>query len=442
MKKYIYATLAIIAMIGIGCDTHKEEPLITFDDEIRAANNMVIYECNERLFAEENAFRAIEDYVPTLKKMGVDVLWLMPIHPRGEGDKSIGSPYCVKDYTAIDPKFGNMDDLKRLVQTCHDHEMRVILDWIANHTAWDNVWVAENEAAWYEGPSSEDEKNWVDVHFLNFQNQDVCDTMKACMLYWIREADIDGYRCDYASGVPMTFWKDVNAAILSLKPNALLLAETSDTQHYSAGFELLYSWSYLNAIEDLFKGTGSFSSLISAHNSEYKSTPKSKERMRYVTTHDETATKAPQSIYRNAERELAAFCLTSFMGGVPMIYSSQELGHMSSINFFEYNILDFTSPNATRNALANIMRVYKETRNLRGGKQVLSTLSSKVPYVEYTLEDGSALLVVCNTSDKEQEVKLPMRYEGIEVTNMLTNQQEHLKAITTLKAGEYRIYKK
>ncbi len=442
MKARYLLTAISVAILFAACGPSGEEPLINVDgDDIkRDANTTIVYECNERLFAQDNAFKAIETYIPELEKMGVNVLWLMPIHPRGEDAKAIGSPYCVKDYRAVDPKFGTTSDLKHLVALCHEHGMQVILDWIANHTSWDNAWVTRHPE-WYEGPSTADEQSWADVTFLNYNIQAVRDTMKECMLYWVREADIDGFRCDYANGAPLDFWQDVNDAIYNLKPDAFLLAETSDTRHYNAGFGYIYSWNYLYAVEDLYAGSGTFSSLLSAHNSEYNSTPADKERLRYITTHDETATKAPASVYRDAAGELSAFCLTAFMGGVPMIYSSQELGNTNTINFFNYNILDFTSPNATRDALAAILKAYRQTASLRSVQPTFGTLATRVPYVEY-IKDDAALFVICNSANTEQKVKFPMRYEGAVVTDMLSGEQQTLEAVTTLAPREYRIYRK
>jgi len=439
MKMRKLLLIALGSMLLASC-THKDEPIITPEgkDAVRPAPTTVIYECNERLFAEKDVFKAIEAYVPELERMGVNVLWLMPIHPRGADEKSIGSPYCVRDYRAIDPLFGSLADFKQLVNTCHAHGIRVLLDWIANHTAWDNAWVT-NHPDWYEGPSTGDEQYWKDVTFLNYNLQAVRDTMTDCMLYWVREADIDGFRCDYAGGVPLDWWKATNDAILKLKPNAILLAETSDTRHYDAGFNLLYSWSFLSAIESVYSGTGRWSALVSAHQSEYNATPADKERMRYITTHDETADYSPAAFYRDAAGELSAFCLTIFMGGVPMIYSSQEIGNTNTISFFEYKVMDFKSQNATRDALAEILRVWHETKDLRGGEQTLGSLSARVPYIEYVKGD-KVLLVFCNTSNSEQQVKLPMRYEGTKLTNLFTGESKVLETVLTLKPRDYRIY--
>ncbi|MBQ7210261.1 MAG: alpha-amylase [Paludibacteraceae bacterium] len=406
---------------------------------VEDANTMVIYECNERLFAEQDAFKTIEAYIPTLKDMGVDVLWLMPIHPRGADEKAIGSPYCVQNYRAIDPAFGTMADLQQLVATAHKNDMRVILDWIANHTSWDNAWV-KTHPDWYQGPQTADEQAWSDVTFLNYSIQAVCDTMQECMLYWVDNADIDGFRCDYAGGAPLDFWKSVNQEIKSRKQNALMLAETSDARHYAAGFNLLYSWSFMYAVEGLYSGSGTFGALLSANTSEYNSTPADGERMRYITTHDESATHAPASFYRTAEGELSAFCLTAFMAGVPMIYSSQELGYLNTINFFNYNIMDFASDNPTRNALKSILSAYHSTAHLRGGIRNTGSLNAKVPYIEYSA-DGETMIVICNTANSEQEVKYPMKHQGHTVTDLLHNEQLTLGTTAVLAPYEYRIYK-
>lgn len=434
--------LAVVATLLVGCE-QQAVPVIVPDgesQEARAVNTTVVYECNERLFAESDALRAIEAYVPELERMGVDVLWLMPIHPIGEDAKAIGSPYCVRDYRAVNPAFGTMADLKQLVRTAHAHGMRVILDWIANHTSWDNAWTVTHPE-WYQGPSTADEGFWADVTFLNYDLQAVRDTMRECMLYWVREADIDGFRCDYAGGVPLEWWKEVNESVLALKPDAFLLAETSDTRHFDAGFGMIYSWNYLYALEDIYSGSGTLSALLSAHTSEYNSTPRDKERLRYITTHDESSEKAPASVYKDARGELSAMCLAAFMGGVPMVYSSQELGYTNAIDFFHYNILDFESPNATRDALAKLFSVYRSTATLRGGTQYISSLAARVPYVEFTSGE-EALLVICNAANSEQEVKMPMRYQGLGLNNLLSERVDTIESVITLQPHEYRIYKK
>lgn len=439
IRNLVLSTLSLCLLLT-SCEQGRHVlPPAVEEQPVVDANTTVIYECNERLFAEQDAFAAIEAYIPTLADMGVNVLWLMPIHPIGEDAKAVGSPYCVRDFRAINPAFGTMEDLRSLVNTAHGHNMRVTLDWIANHTSWDNRWVTDHPE-WYQGPQTGDEQQWADVTFLNYNVQAVRDTMAACMLYWVDEADIDGFRCDYAGGAPQDFWQAVIRDIRARKDNALMLAETSDAQLYNAGFDLLYSWSFLYAVEGLYSGSSTFGALLSAGNSEYNATPAGKERMRYVTTHDETATKAPATSFRTPQGELSAFCLTAFLAGVPMVYSSQELGNMNTINFFNYNLLDFTADNSTRDALGRLLHAYHRTAHLRGGKQLTGSLNSKVPYIEYTA-DGQSLLIICNTANSEQTVKYPMKHQGHTVTDLLSGDTLSLETTTTLAPYEYRIYK-
>ena len=426
--------LGLIVWGFVGCTQTPEEP-----EEPQGDPSVVVYECNERLFARTDAFKTIEAYVPQMEKMQVNVLWLMPIHPRGSL-KSVGSPYCIKNHREIDPAFGTMDDLKSLVNTCHAHDIRVVLDWVANHTSWDNPWVSAHPD-WYQAAQTSDEKMWNDVTFLNYSNKEVRDTMTTCMLYWIQEADIDGFRCDYAHGVPFDWWREATTAILQEKPNAFLLAETENTALYNYGFGLLYSWSYLTAIENLYSGKASILKWISTSDNEFNSTPAGKERLRYITTHDECNSTSPQSVYTNVAGELSAFCLTIFMGGVPMIYSSQELGYMQQLSFFDYKLLDFQSTNATRTKLETLMQAYQDTRLLRTGKKQAGSLSDRVAYVEYRLGEKS-LLVVCNTTNSPQTVDLPTAYQQAKVTDMLTREKRTLSSRLDLGAYEYVIYKR
>jgi len=425
--------LSLLTCSFIACKETPQEPSV--------APSTVVYECNERLFAKANAFQSIEAYVPELERMQVNVLWLMPIHPRG-AIKSVGSPYCIKNHKAIDPAFGTLDDLKSLVNTCHNRNIRVVLDWVANHTSWDNPWV-KNHPEWFQAAQTGDEKMWNDVTFLDYSQQAVRDSMTDCMLYWINEAGIDGFRCDYAHGVPNDWWKEAISAIQAVKPDAFLLAETHNTSLYNAGFNLLYSWNYLTAIENLYNGTGSVQSLISVSDKEFKSTPEGKDRLRYITTHDECNEKAPSSIYTNIAGEMSAFCLTIFIGGVPMIYSSQEIGTLSKISFFDYRILSFNSKTAvsTRDTMAELMRIYQDTRLLRTGTRQIGSLDPKVPYVEYT-RGGNNLLVVCNAQNEPKSVQLPDAYKGAKVLDMKTDEKTVLPETIDLAAYEYRIFKK
>ena len=430
MKKIL---LLVLVLSAVSC--RNAEPVEPPADSLPKANTTVVYECNERLFARQKAFNAIRDYLPVLEQMQVNVLWLMPIHPRGTVN-AVGSPYCVKDYYAIDPAFGTMADLKALVDDCHSRDMKVILDWVANHTAWDNQWYI-NHPDWYTSPKGE-EVNWKDIAPLDYGVTDVQQAMREAMVYWVREADIDGFRCDYAEGVPNTFWTEAITAIREVKPEAIMLAEASNTKLYQAGFDWMYSWNYLGAVQNVFRNSRGLSNLFSVSNNEYSSTPAGKERLRYVTTHDASSEEAPATYYRTAGGELAAACVTFFIGGVPMIYSSQEIGDVAQLDFFNYHIKSFSADNATTKAYIALMKAYTASAEARYGEL---TNHSTDQVAMFSRKQGKAeLLVIVNTTAAGQNITLPMQWQREECTDLLTGEKMYAPKSATLGAYEYRIY--
>lgn len=401
------------------------------------ANTHVVYELNERFFAQKDAFKAIDAYLPTLRDMQVDVLWLMPIHVRGTGAGTLGSPYCVHDYKSIDPNFGTLDDLKALVRHCHEQEMFVILDWIANHTSRDNAWYVDHQKdGWYTTPTGA-ETGWNDVVPLNYEKKEVREAMTDALLYWIREADIDGYRCDYAEGVPDYYWKEAIAEIRKLKPNAIMLAESSKTSHYTAGFDWLYSWNYLGAVQKIY--SNKVTNLYAVSKNEFNSTPAGKDRLRYVTTHDASSENAPSTWYKTAKGELAATCLTFFLGGVPMIYSSQEIGDVSKLGFYGYKILNFTAQNATRDAYAALMKAYVNTAEARYGAMT-DFSTDHVAMFSRTQGEKSVLVMVNASGTEQKDIVLPMKWQRVDVVDALTNEPIKTPSKVDLAPYEYRIY--
>lgn len=418
-------------------DPQKEDPQ---KEDVLPGNDYVVYEANEKLFAATDALKAVDARLDEIEALGVNVLWLMPIHPVGV-EKTANSPYCVRDYKAVHPAFGTLDDLRTLVQHAHDRKMKVILDWIANHTAWDNAWVKDHPD-WYTDPMTNDEKAWPDVTFLNYSKPEVRAAMIDALTYWVREADIDGYRCDYAQGVPDDFWQEAITAIRAVKSNALMLAETSRTELYTAGFDWLYSWNYLGNVQKLY-GEGSLAALYNASAKEFESTPAGKERLRYVTNHDACSETSNSSAYKTPEGMLAASVVTYFLGGVPLIYSSQEIGYMKQINFCVApgkSVLMNWSENADiLKAYKQLMSAYHATATLRGGKQEIIQSSADVACITYTSDAGS-LAVVVNIRNTETAFSLPMSLQNHEAENVLTAAKETLGRTLTLPAYGYKIY--
>lgn len=432
MRKSICIVFALLLGMN-GCRGGEVNPPAE-EPEVSYANTHVVYECNERLFANQQAFRVIEQYVPALKETGVDVLWLMPIHPRGTV-KSVGSPYCVQDYYAVDPAFGTMDDLRSLVRTCHSLGMRVLLDWVANHTAWDNAWYTSHPE-WYTTPTAE-ETGWKDVCPLDYTQPAVCQAMQEALCYWVREADVDGFRCDYAHGVPQAFWQEAIASVRAIKPDAIFFAETSKAAYYDAGFDWLYSWDYLGAVQSLYEKSLPVSQLLSVSEKEWAQTPAGKDRMRNSTSHDASAEHAPSSFYHSAKGELSASCLTYFLGGIPMIYSSQEIGHTAQLDFFNYHILDFTA-NTTTAAYRCLMHAYQQTAEARAG--TLTDYSTDHVACFERRQGEKAMLVVVNTTSQPQTITLPMRWQRSAVTDAQTDERITTPKALELEGFAYRVY--
>lgn len=406
--------------------------------EPKQANNYIVYQANEKIFATTAAFAAIEARLDEIQALSVNVLWLMPIHPVGQKN-TVNSPYCVKDFKGINTNFGNLADLQSLVNAAHARGMKVILDWVANHSALDHPWVTEHPE-WYGTPSG-DEKNWNDVKPFDFNNASMRLAMIDAMTYWMRTADIDGFRCDFAQGCSDDFWGQAIDSIRSIKQDAIMLAETSRTQLYSRGFDWMYSWSYLSAIQNLFT-TGSLSNLYNRAASEMNSTPDGKERLRYITNHDACSERANSDIYISADGMLAAACLTYFLEGVPLIYSSQEIGYLKKIAFCCTSSasvkMNWNSNPTCLAATKRLMSAYRISQPLRGGARTIHTTNAKVACYTFTSEEGT-LLVVANTDNGSQALTLPEAVAGKTMQDLLNGGTKTLGTTLSVPAFGYYV---
>ena len=259
-KTLFISILAALALSAVSCGDENTPVNPTPDDsvQVKPGNTMVVYEANPKVFASSKSLKAIEDRLDEIQDLGVNVIWLMPIQPIGSDKTSVGSPYCIKDFKAVNPSYGTIDDLKSLVNKAHSMGMRVILDWIANHTSWDNPWITAHPD-WYTKDAngniiSPAGMGWNDVADLNFKNNELRANMIDAMTYWVKEAGVDGFRCDYADGVPTDFWTDALKAVTALKSDAILLAEGSELKLLDCGFQMLYGWDFQSKLASVFGG--------------------------------------------------------------------------------------------------------------------------------------------------------------------------------------------
>ena len=410
---------------------------------VSTINEIVMYEANPKSFAQGTSFNDITARLNEIKALGVNTLWLMPIYEEGIKN-GIGSPYCVKDYKALNTNYGSMADLKTLVSTAQGKGMTVILDWVANHTSWDNAWIADK--SWYTQDAagniiSPAGFNWSDVADLNFDNKDMRAAMVDAMKYWITETNIDGYRCDYAEGVPQDFWTEVITELRQLKGDQLLmLAEGSDSWLYDCGFDMLYGWGFAGVLQNVFSGSASVSDLYKKHQEEYNVTPTGKQRLRYSTNHDLASESSPLQAYKSERGAMSAFVIASTLAGSPLIYSSQEIAYPRALSFFQFIPMDWSSNIAYQQEYQKLMQAYNSSAALRGNG--LRTYDTGKVATFCKTYNNERVLVMANTSKESQTIKVPIELAGEEMIDLMSNENKILSAAITLEPYQYYIYSK
>jgi cyclomaltodextrinase / maltogenic alpha-amylase / neopullulanase len=290
------------------------------------AHSAVVYEVNVRTFSPTGNFQGVTARLGDLKKLGVNLLWLMPIHPNGLSNKkgTLGSPYAVRDYYAIEPAFGSAADLRALVDGAHQLGMKVVIDIVANHTAWDSVMMAHPE--FYKKDSSghiiSPIPDWSDVAGLDYRNADLREYMTKMLEYWLREFHLDGFRCDAAAMVPTSFWEQARARLDKIQPSLFLLAEASAPDLMVTAFDADYEWPVHSALTDVVENGKPANLLRDVWNAERKKFPRGTVHMYFSDNHDEK-----RAIARFGEKgALAASALVFALDGVPMLYNGMEVG--------------------------------------------------------------------------------------------------------------------
>ena len=297
-----------------------------------------IYEVNIRQYTDEGTFKAFSEHLPRLQAMGVDILWLMPIHPIGELNRkgSLGSYYSIRDYYAVNPEFGTDEDFRSLVQQAHNLGMAVIIDLVANHTSWDHVWT-ETHPEYFktneEGEFYPPVPDWSDVIQLDFDNPDLWNELMAMMEYWVREFDIDGYRADVAYMVPSEFWTLARRKLDQIKP-VFMLAEAEEPELHQAGFDMTYAWNYAHILREAGAGNVGVQEIHNAVEEQIARFQDNDYRMFFTTNHDENSWQgSDEDLYGDNFENYAV--LSATVWGMPLIYSGQETGLNKQLAFFD-----------------------------------------------------------------------------------------------------------
>ena len=407
-----------------------------------------IYEVNVRQYTPEGTFKAFEKQLPRLQKLGVKILWIMPINPIGiEARKGkLGSYYSVKDYKAINPEYGSLDDFKQLVKKAHDLGFKVIVDWVANHTSRDANWVKDHPE-WYKKDSTgkiATQYDWTDVAKLDYKNQDMRAAMLDAMEYWIKEAGIDGYRCDVAGEVPTDFWNQTYAQLKTIKPDLFMLAEAEKPVLQDSAFDMTYSWALHSLMNSIAQGKKKVSDIDKYRHKEDSLFKPNDYRMLFTSNHDENSWNGTEfERMKDAAKTFAAF--TFVMPGMPLIYTGQEAGFNKRIRFFERDTVKFPV-NEFAPFYQQLVSLKKDNSALwngeKGAKLVKITASLPEIYAFIRQNDTDKVLSIFNLSPKKQKVTLDAKVYAGTYASFPDNVSVKLgpKISYTLKPWEYKIF--
>ncbi|HFX17903.1 MAG TPA: alpha-amlyase [Flavobacteriales bacterium] len=446
MKK-ILITLLISSILGACNQTKKSEIAQKSPNQTQkvqkpvASDSLyetaVIYEANIRQYSPKGDFNSFTKDIPKLKQLGVKIIWLMPIYPISEvkrkaiGDKFVsdiknpeeqkkylGSPYAVADYTKVNPDFGTYDDLDYLIQTAHENGMIVILDWVANHTGWDHPWIknhpnfyTHNKKGEITDPLNADgtSKGWQDVADLNYDNPALHKAMINDMSFWIKNHDIDGFRCDVAGEVPVSFWKEAIHTLRQQKP-VFMLAEAWEPELLKDDmFDACYAWEGHFLLADMAKGKKTvkdWDAYVQKIDTMYEPDD---ILMNFTANHDENSWKGTEDETFGKAKNLARV-MTFMIKGMPLIYSGQEYGLKHRLKFFEKDLIDRTN--------GKDFELYTKLGHLKNTHPALNSGKKPADYTRIPVDNpdvlafsrqkgNNKLIFVGNFSDKSQVINLP-----------------------------------
>ncbi|MDP5171558.1 MAG: alpha-amylase family glycosyl hydrolase [Bacteroidia bacterium] len=439
MEKLRLPGLYLFMVLAIGCDKQsppiepepKEDPQSsqygTPFAKIPAIADVVLYEVNPRVYSSAKNLDGITARLDSIRALGVNVVWIMPIYQTGSV-KSVGSPYAIKDYFSIHSDYGNLEDLRELVDKAHSLDMAVMMDWVANHTAWDNPWI--NNSGWYQTDANGNiiippGTNWQDVAELNYDNQEMRQEMIKAMKYWVLEANVDGYRCDFASGVPGDFWRQALDTLRSVKDREILMFAESDQKWLlDSGFDMIFGWNFYGRLKSIYNENKSASEVYAAHVSEYSGLDADEHIVRWITNHDENAWDAtPQYNFKSLDGAFGAFAIASYLGGVPLIYNGQEVGEPQRLPFFEGN-------NTQINWLLNpdYKQKYKTLMRFRAGSEAVryGAIANHHTFDVAgfrKIKGNEDVYVIVNVRNKQVDYPIPTSLEGTVWRNIFDSGQ-------------------
>lgn len=474
MKKLFPILLFVVAtaLFAASCNskatanaTEQRDSSYTTVTQPEWSRNAVIYEVNLRQYTPSGSVKEFASHLPRLKELGVDILWFMPIHPISEVNRKgeLGSYYAVKDYKGFNPEFGTIEEFKEMVKQAHDLGMKVILDWVPNHTGCDNAWVTEhpewfslNDEGKMYGPF-----DWTDVYELNYDNREMRAAMIDALKFWLTDINVDGFRCDVAGEVPTDFWNEARPQLDAVKPDLFMLAEASKPELNKHAFNMGYNWPMKDLFSEIAATAGQYTfkeegkpmrtfpikhaiaidSLLADQAANY---PKDTYLMNMITNHDLNSWEGTE--FERLGNLSDAFAVLSYaLPGMPLIYTGQETGMNRAFEFFKKDEAPAWEP---RN---DFFAFYKKLNELKhnqaalnagtaGGEMVRYATTSNDLYIFSRSVEGSTVLTFVNLGNSEQPVEYtrekPQNAENM--INFFTGESDAFP--TTLKPGEYKVY--
>ncbi len=430
-------------------------PALRSADWVRDAT---IYSVYLRSFSPEGTFAGLERGLPELKRLGVTVLWLMPINPVGVKNRkgTLGSPYAVRDYYGINPEFGTMQDFRRLLSAAHKLGLKVIIDLVANHTAWDSKLITEHPE-WFTKDTSgkivSPNADWTDAADLDYAQPGLRAYMTDMMRWWVKDVGIDGFRCDVSELVPTDFWERARDQLNRIKP-VMMLSEGSIPEHHRKAFDLTYSWNIYDALEPLVLGKRPVALLDQILKTERLQFPTGSLRMRFTTNHDKNAWDAPAVIRLGSDGLKLATVLVNTIPGVPMIYTGEEVANDRKLSLFEKVDVDWKRPRELGAIYRTLFRLRAEHKALSRGEMIRVPSTDELHTYAFVRSAGNdrILTVLRFSSDTASvTVTLPMQtlFPGKSYVALndvfsgkqtIVNREENGTVVLALKPFAYRVY--
>jgi glycosidase len=407
-------------------------------------NHQTVYEVNLRQYTKGGTIKEFAEHLPRLKDLGVGILWLMPVQPIGKKNRkgSLGSYYSISNYSQINPEFGSLEDFNSLVKKIHDLGMKVIIDWVANHTAWDHHWTKDHPEFYTRdenGNFKPPYPDWEDVIHLNYNNPALWEEMIGQMAFWIRETDIDGFRCDMAHLVPTMFWNHARFQLEKIKP-LFMLAESENHDLLEHAFDVIYNWKLLHTLNDVAAGKITARELLISFKEGVDHLPSGALQLNFTSNHDENSWQG--SAIERLHYYLEPLTVLSFLlPGVPLIYCGQEAGNYRRLKFFDKDEIEWKEDKMTLlfQKLCNLKGVSKAlwAATDSGGFHIIKTNHPEKLAAFRRVYEYNEVIVVCNLSNTELIASIMTKDGQSSYHEVFLDQSHSYNEIQSIRLGPY-----